>query len=297
MKLRLLPTLLFGFFKLAAQDAEIFEPDSIRKEIRATEIETTLRVNGRLDEPVWQNVEASPSFIQIEPYQGSAPHHATDVKVLYNKHYLYFGIFSKDSLGKKSIRATDFKRDFNFRAHDLVTLSFDPFNDNRNAIALATNPYGVQRDLLSFDDIYYDIDWDGLWRVRTSRTDSGWVAEIAVPWKTLRYPKNTDSLQHWGFNIYRNRRLSNEITAYSPFPRAYSSLRMAYAGTLKNLKPPPPTTNIRVVPYFLLSRDWYKNFPDGNPTETNYKAGGEVKWAISPYAILDLTFNTDFAQA
>src|SRR5258708_7966960 len=87
-------------------------------------------------------------------------------------------IFKPDSIGKKSIRATDFKRDFNYRQHDMVTLSFDAFNDNRNAIALATNPYGVQRDLLSFDDLYYDTDWDGLWRVRTSRTDSGWVAEI-----------------------------------------------------------------------------------------------------------------------
>jgi len=297
MKLRLLALLCFSVFRLAAQDAEIFEPDSIRREIDAVKIETSLRVNGRLDEAAWQHAIASPAFIQVEPFQGSTPHHPTDVKVLYNKHYLYVGIFSRDSLGKKAIRATDFKRDFNHRQHDLVTLSFDAFNDNRNAIAMATNAYGTQRDLLSFDDLYYDIDWDGLWRVRTSRTDSGWVAEIAVPWKTLRYPKNTDSVQHWGFNIYRNRRLTNEITAFSPFPRAYSSLRMAYAGTLKNLTPPPPTTNIRVVPYFLLSRDRYENFPEGNPTETNYKAGGEIKWAISPYAVLDLTFNTDFAQA
>ncbi len=297
MKVVLSIVLFLSFLKINAQDAEIFKPDSVKKEIVAIEIESSLRVNGVMNEEVWKKAAASPSFIQIEPFQGNKPNHPTEVKVLYNKHYLYFGIFSKDSLGKKSIRATDFKRDFNFRQHDMVTLSFDAFNDNRNAIALATNPYGVQRDLLSFDDLYYDTDWDGLWRVRTSRTDSGWVAEIAIPWKTLRYPKTTDSLQQWGFNIYRNRRLTNEITAFSPFPRAYSSLRMAYAGTLKNLQPPPPTTNIRIVPYFLMSRDRYENFPDGNPSETNYKVGGELKWAISPHAILDLTANTDFAQA
>ncbi|MFM8484861.1 MAG: carbohydrate binding family 9 domain-containing protein, partial [Bacteroidota bacterium] len=125
---------------------------------------------------------------------------ATQIRVLHDRNFLYFGVFSRDSLGKKAIRATDFKRDFNFMSHDLITLSFDGFNDNRNAMALAANAYGVQRDLLSFDDLYYDVDWDGLWRVRTSRTDSGWVAEIAVPWQTLRYPKSSDSLQQWGFN-------------------------------------------------------------------------------------------------
>ncbi|MFM8347628.1 MAG: hypothetical protein ACKOAR_06245, partial [Bacteroidota bacterium] len=52
------------------------------------------------------------------------------------------------------------------------------FNDKRNAMAFAVNPYGVQRDLLSFDDTYYDVDWDGVWRVRTTRIDSGWVAEV-----------------------------------------------------------------------------------------------------------------------
>jgi hypothetical protein len=172
--------------------------------------------------------------------QGQPATQATEIRVLHDRNFLYFGVFSRDSLGKKAIRATDFKRDFNFMSHDLITLSFDGFNDNRNAMALAVNAYGVQRDLLSFDDLYYDVDWDGLWRVRTSRTDSGWVAEVAVPWQTLRYPKSADSLQQWGFNIYRNRRLTNEISAFSPFPRNVSSLRMAYSGLLTNLEPPPP---------------------------------------------------------
>ncbi len=148
----------------------------------------------------------SPPFTEIEPYQGKAADFATQVRVLYNRHYLYFGIFSQDSLGKKAIRAIDFKRDFNPMAHDLVTITFDAFNDKRNAMCFATNAYGVQRDFLSFDDLYFDEDWDGVWRVRTTRTDSGWYAEIAIPWQTLRYPKTNDTTQNWGLNLYRNRR-------------------------------------------------------------------------------------------
>ncbi|MEO5977766.1 MAG: DUF5916 domain-containing protein [Chryseolinea sp.] len=288
--------LLFIAADLSAQDATIFRPDSIRKELHATEINTMLRINGVPNEEAWKSATTSPAFVQIEPFQGSRPNHATEVKVLYNKKYLYFAIFSRDSLGRKAIRAVDFKRDFSQRQHDLITMSFDAFNDNRNAIALSTNPYGVQRDYLSFDDLYFDNDWDGLWRVRTSRTDSGWVAEIAVPWKTLRYPQRGDSIQEWGFNVFRNRRLTNETSALSPYPRAYTSTRMAYAGVLKNLKPPRSTTNIRAVPYFLTS---YDKIDDGSTKmdKVNYKVGGELKWALSPHAILDLTANTDFAQA
>ena len=296
--LTILLILTAGGSEIFSQDIEIFKPDSVKKQIEAVQIFSSLRIDGILNEPEWTKAKPSPRFIQIEPYQGKEPGQETEVKVLFNREYLYFGIFSHDSLGKKAIRATDFKRDFNYTQHDLVSLSFDGFNDKRNAMSLATNAYGAQRDLLSFDDLYYDIDWDGLWRVRTSRTDSGWFAEIAIPWQTLRYPRTSDSIQNWGFNIYRNRRLTNEITAFSNFPRSYSSLRMDYAGILKNLKPPPPKPNIRIQPYFLTSYDHYKNFDPGiKPQATNVKAGGEMKWAVNPNAVLDLTVNTDFAQA
>ncbi|HXB29579.1 MAG TPA: carbohydrate binding family 9 domain-containing protein, partial [Puia sp.] len=209
------------------------------KEIRAVKIENKINVDGILNEPEWALAPASPHFIQIEPEQGKSVHFETKIKVLYNKFYLYVGIIALDTLGKKAIMATDFIRDFDITRHDLVSLAFDGFNDHRNAMSFVTNAYGVQKDLLSFDDLYYDINWDGLWRVRTNRTDSGWTAEIAIPWQTLRYPKSKDSIQSWGFNVYRNRRLSNEISAFSEFPHAYSSLRMNYAGKLTNLQPPP----------------------------------------------------------
>src|SRR5947207_1830051 len=298
----MIKTLLFAFlffpFRIFSQNTEIFKPDSVRKQVIATKINSSLHIDGVLNEPEWLQAKPSPRFTQIEPFQGAAPSFETDVKVLYNKQYLYFGIFSQDSLGKKAIRATDFKRDFNYVVHELVTLTFDGFNDKRNAMCFASNAYGVQRDYLSFDDLYYDIDWDGIWRVRTTRTDSGWYAEIAIPWQTLRYKKTSDAVQNWGFNVYRNRRLTNEITSLSPFPRVFSASRMEYAGVLKNLQPPPPKPNIRVQPYILTSYDSYKNFDSSiKRYSNNTKVGGELKWAINPNTVLDLTANTDFAQA
>lgn len=288
---------LLSLFDAAGQDAAVFRPDSLRKEIRAVPVHGSLHIDGRLDEEAWKSAIVSPGFTMIEPLQGKLPNFATEVRVLYNRQFLYFGVFCQDSSGKKSIRATDFRRDFSPRQHDLVGLSFDGFNDQRNSMALFTNAYGVQRDLLNFDDLYTDLDWDGLWKVRTTRTDSGWFAEIAVPWQTLRYPHSKDSVQQWGFNIYRNRRLSNEISALSPYPRSFSFLRMAYAGKLTGLQPPPPGLNLRIQPYVLTAIDRYKNFTTPVTDKSSFRYGGDIKWAITPHSILDLTFNTDFAQA
>ncbi len=282
----------------SAQQTDVIQPDSVRKELEAREVRGLIKVDGKLSEPAWQRVKPSPRFTQVDPYQGEDPNFNTKVKVLYDDKYLYIGVICLDSLGKDAIRATDFMRDFNFQTHDLITLCFDGFNDERNAMSFAVNPYGVQRDYLSFDALYYDIEWDGLWRTRTSRTDTGWIAEMAIPWKTLRYPKSSAATQDWGFQLYRNRRLTNEITAFSEFPRAFGAARMDYAGRLTNLQPPPPSPNIQVKPYLLTAYNRYKGVDRDRPTESaDMKVGGELKWAISPKDVLDVTLNTDFAQA
>src|SRR5579863_8084624 len=280
-----------------AQQTDFLKPNPHRRELKAVQISGLIRIDGRLDEPEWALAPGATDFIQVEPYQGQPSKFATIIKVLYNQKYLYIGVTCKDPKGKKAIMATDFLRDFDNTRHDLVNLAFDTYNDQRNAIVFATNAYGVQRDLLSFDDLYYDIDWDGLWSVRTNRTDSGWTAEMAIPWKTLRYPRTNDTLQSWGFNVYRNRRLTNEISAFSPFPRVFAATHMSYAGLLTNLQPPPPTSNVRFQPYFLSSYDHYSNFgPDVRSQSTSAKIGGDLKWAIDQSSILDLTYHTDFAQ-
>ncbi|MFD2571461.1 DUF5916 domain-containing protein [Spirosoma soli] len=294
------------------QQASIFAPSKTPKTIRATEILDNLKVDGSLTEAEWQRATPVSNFFQVEPYQGNPLGSQTDVRVLYNRKFLYIAAFNRDTLGRSALRATDFKRDFDNQAHDYFAVSIDGFSDRRNAMSFSTNPYGTQRDLLSFDDLLYDIEWDGLWRVRTSRTDSGWVAEMAIPWQTLRYARSlgTSALQaisgdstgqnneqSWGINFARNRRAANELSAWSPHPRAFTPLRMEYAGRLTGIKPPPPSPNVRIQPYILLSDDAYKGTEVGDSRATKVKIGGDAKWAINPNAVLDLTVNTDFAQA
>ena len=83
--------ILFIFFSIfaVAQDANVFKPDTLRKEIIATSFNGSLKIDGNLDEKEWRQAISSSRFIQIEPLQGQLPHFSTDVKILYNKQNLY----------------------------------------------------------------------------------------------------------------------------------------------------------------------------------------------------------------
>jgi Domain of unknown function (DUF5916)/Carbohydrate family 9 binding domain-like len=278
-----------------AQD--VFLPDSIKKNIEATPIQISLKVDGKLDESVWNQAKEITDFVQIEPRQKEPANQKTVFKLLYNADYLYVGAIMYEPGGKKALRVPNLQRDFDYGGSDQIGLSIDGFNDERNAMVFMANPYGSQRDLLTFDDQVFDEDWDGLWRVRTSRSDTAWIAEFAIPWETLRYQPNAKS-QTWSINFFRLRRMTNEQTAWSAVPRAFSPSRMQYAGKLTNIHAPPPSPNIRIQPYVLVSDNRYDgselyNFKDGS----SVKYGGEIKWAVTPNTVIDLTYNTDFAQA
>jgi hypothetical protein len=293
-KLYFLIFLLFSF-QTFAQD--IFLPDSIKKNIEATRININLKVDGKLDEAIWNQAKEITDFVQIEPKQKEPANQKTVFKLLYNADYLYVGAIMYEPDGKKALRVPNLKRDFDYGGSDQIGISIDGFNDERNAMVFMANPYGSQRDLLTFDDQVFDEDWDGLWRVRTSRSDTAWIAEFAIPWETLRYKPNSTN-QTWSINFFRLRRMTNEQTAWSAVPRAFSPSRMQYAGKLTNIQAPPPSPNIRVQPYVLVSDSRY----DGSElydykNGSSVKVGGEIKWAVTPNTVVDLTYNTDFAQA
>src|SRR3989337_4315321 len=151
-----------------AQDT--FMAKEIKQIVEAKQISEKLDIDGKLNETFWQTADAITNFVQIEPYQGEATNHPTTVRILYDLENLYIGVFCSDSLGGKAIRATDLKRDFDWRSHDTFAVCIDGFNDKRNSISFVTNPFGAQKDYLSFDAILFDGDWNGRWKVRTSIT-------------------------------------------------------------------------------------------------------------------------------
>jgi hypothetical protein len=176
-------------------------------------------------------------------------------------------------------------------------VALDPQNLKQYAQAFQTTPYGNQRDFQNFNGNSIDNGWNTLWTVRTQRTDEGYTAEFAIPFKTLRYdfPQNGEAVE-WGVTLVRYARRDVEVSTFPAIPQSFTPYRMTYAAKLTGIEVPPPSSNIRMEPYTLYQYDQIEE--GGNTSSTgDIKLGGDIKWALNPRSVLDLTFNTDFAQA
>ena len=135
----------------------------------------------------------------------------------------------------------------------------------------------------------FNLNWDGVWQVRTTVSATGWTAEFAIPFRTLRYPAGVE--QTWGINFQRNIRDRNEQAFWAPLPRQFNLNRLSLAGELRGLEV-PRQRNLKLIPYLLgqaVSRDTGRTTAVGD-------LGGDLKYSVTPSLTLDLTYNTDFAQ-
>lgn len=265
-----------------------------RPQVSAIRAHGPLTVDGQLDEPDWTRAPRADRFVQIEPDEGRAATELTEVRVLFDDTSLYFGVTCHDSSGAADLRVRDLRRDFDDTTDDFFGIAIDGVRDERSAIVFRVNPLGALRDQQTVDGGLADVDFDAVWTARTSRNGEGWVAEIAIPWRTLRYRQDDDT---WGINFQRVIRGKNENVGWSPWPRAGLPFRMDVAGLLTDLQPPPPSRNIRLQPYALGEARRSSDGAAPRGTNTTGDVGLDVKWAVSPSTVLDLTVNPDFGQA
>ncbi|MBW3470273.1 carbohydrate binding family 9 domain-containing protein [Arthrospiribacter ruber] len=288
--------LIINFFSIviSAQGQATFTPPVVKMTVSGIKASNPIRIDGDLDEEDWINASIIKGFTQREPNQSEPASFDTEVKILYDDQFLYIGATCFDDLSNKSnLRVLNMQRDFDPYQNDKFGVAIDGFLDGQNSNGFEVTPYGAQRDLQVIDGEEWraNQDWDGLWFVRTKIHEDKWTAEIAIPWKTLRYKKETDELL---ISFTRNIRRKNEINTYPKVPRAFSHFRMAYAAKLVDIVLPPPSTNVQINPYWIATQN-----KDSNLESSDYQLqlGGEFKWAPNPNMVLDGTINTDFAQA
>lgn len=256
--------------------------------LEARRLSAPLTLDGRLDEPAWHGVQAATSFEQIIPDQGGAPAWPTSVRVLFDQEFLYFGFEVGDQPGRRP-RVTDLRRDFDYDESDLVGVFLDPFGEGRLGWGFQVTPLGTLRDLQITDGERIDQSWDALWAARVATTPSGWSVEMAIPWKSLRYPEAT--LQSWRVNFQRRLRADNQLVGWSPWPRSLNPYRTELAGTVTGLEPPRPSRNLRLTPAVVgRGRD------DADGWSSTADLSADVKWVPRPDLVLDATINTDFAE-
>ena len=261
-------------------------------------------IDGVLDDDAWQIAALIDDFVQQEPDEGAPASERTEVRILYDAAKLYVAVRAYDS-EPDALTATEMRRDSErILNEDNFQLILDTFMDSRSAYMFVTNPLGAQLDQQVFEEgegsrfgfgtSNINRDWDGIWEVAALRVEDGWIAEIAIPMVTLRFPESDP--QSWGINLMRNIGRKNEQAFWAPIPRAYGLTRVSLAGTLAGLRDLRQGSDLRVTPSFVGGA---RRTTDGGVTDDSFQRdlGVDLRYGVSAGLNLDVTVNTDFAQA
>ena len=266
--------------------------------VRATRIAEPIVMDGKLDDPVYSRVKPINGFIQQEPLEGEPATEDSDAWILFDDANLYVSVRCWDSHPERMI-ANEMRRDHgNIRQNENFSLVFDTDYDRRNGVYFATNPLGAIRDQsVGNEGQDRNLDWNTVWDVRASMDDQGWVFEMVIPFKSLRF-KNSGP-QVWSFNLRRNVKWKNETSSIAPLPAAQGGIALflfSEAATLVGVEVPSSNRTLEVKPYGLttLTTDQKADEPYSNDPDAD--VGFDVKYGLTSDLIGDFTYNTDFAQ-
>ena len=261
------------------------------RKVIAIRVESPIVIDGELDEPEWSLAEPANDFLQQEPTYGELSTERTEVRILYDDTNLYLGVYCFDSGGEGALVVNDVNRDFYQFDSDSFGVMLDTSNDNRNGFLFNTNPQGAKFDSqVGGNGSIFNREWDTIWHVKSKITEDGWMAEIAIPFKSLRFGKS--DVQTWGINFQRRIRRKNEDTFWSLPPRPFSMARVSLAGELEGLQTASTGPNLTLKPY--VSAPIVR--VEGDDVDFKPEAGLDLKYGLTSQLTLDVSVNTDFAQ-
>jgi len=267
-----------------------------QKSITAIKIDRSeIILDGRIDEPFWQKIEASGGFLMQEPVEGGEPTERTEIRIAYDENNLYISAICYDS-DPDGIKAFQKKRDVSLSTDDRFMWILDTFLDGRNAYFFEINPAGLIGDglLTTGQGITLNKDWDGIWRPWTHIGDFGWSTEIRIPFRTVNFDPSSDT---WGLNFQRTIRRKNEELLWTGHERNLGIFRPQNAGRLTGLEGLSQGLGLEVVPYGKLGRSRVERDDEsGFDRDTNIDGGFDVNYNITSGLKASFTLNTDFAE-
>jgi hypothetical protein len=262
----------------AGQPAELVTAHST-----ATRTADTIVIDGRLDEAAWQATTPLSRFVQREPVEGGEPSEETEIRVLSTETALYIGAVCHDR-SPREIIATQLSRDADLNVDDRLTIVLDPFFDHRNGFLFQVNAAGARADgQVSNNAESLSRDWDGIWNAAARITNDGWVAEIEIPFKTLRFKPGQPV---WGFNVERQIKRRQEIDRWMAARQNVWITNLSEAGQLDGLDDVRQGLGLDVRPYGSAATSG----------AGGAAAGVDLFKSVTTSVNAAVTVNTDFAE-
>ncbi|HAI76264.1 MAG TPA: hypothetical protein DCM08_08445 [Microscillaceae bacterium] len=262
-------------------------------ETSARKVAEKIVVDGDLTEAIWQTSTKVGDFFQNFPFDSSFANTKTEVMIAFDDSHLYFAFICYDDHLDQPFVVQSLRRDYDGGRNDFVSVYLDTFSDGANGFGFGVTPLNVQREVLIADGgENVNTDWDNKWYSATKVHDRYWVAEMAIPFKTLRYREGNAP---WKLNFARRDLKTNETSTWVPVPRNFRLSSLAFTGTLYWDEPlKKPGLNAAIIPYITGGNS--ANFVENKPERQTYGVGADAKIALTSSLNLDLTFNPDFSQ-
>lgn len=245
-----------------------------QKNVHVALVENPPEIDGAIDDVCWKNIQPVSGFFQFDPVNGAPASEETHVWIAYDEDNLYFAFFMKDSQ-PETIWAELTPRN-TYENNDSITVVLDTYNDRRTSISFTVNPRGVQKNTV-----------ETIWFSGAVIRRDGWTAEMAIPFKSLRFtPEDT---QVWGINFERYINRLDEKDYWTDVKRDIEELMQM--GELVGISGVRPGYNLEFFPYagFRASR-WEGEKDD------KVAAGMDIKYGILPNLYLDFTASPDFSE-
>src|SRR5712671_6578732 len=246
------------------------------------------RLDGTLTDPLWQSAKPITDFRQREPHEGEPPTEKTEVRILYTRHAVYFGVHCYDSEPSRII-ATELRRDVSQDLDDHFEILIDSNHNRRGAYVFEVNPLGTQNDGLIVEEQGdsnggdFDRGWDGAWTSEARIAPDGWTATIEIPFTTLNFTRSSDVA--WGLNLKRFIRRKNEEDLWSAYRRTFGITKVSESGELRGIKDIGSGRLFIVKPYGLARYDKQT----GQDLRFPVTGGVDIKYGLSSNLLLDVT--------
>ena len=274
------------------------DPSKNRKQIKANKINPDPpRLDGFLDDEVWQHAEFTSEFFQKDPNEGEPAMHKTEVGFMYDESSLYIAARMYFE-NPDEIHAYVTRRDKAGNSARII-ISLDTYLDRRTAYTFGLTAGGSRFDYYhpSDHERRRESSFDPVWEGKAQMTDYGWSAEMQIPFSQLRF-KNQDE-QIWGVNINRWIPNTNEDLYWVLIPKDDTGWSSKF-GNLVGISGIQPSRRIELLPYSASSAKYTGDadpldpFNDGSKYDS--RVGMDLKMGLGSNLTLDATVNPDFGQ-
>jgi hypothetical protein len=273
-------------FSLLSLSSILASPVAADRRMEAVRIDgETPRIDGRLDDDIWQRIPAVTDFVQFEPVEGAAPSEETRVQIAYDEEALYIALRCFDQ-NPDAIVSRLVRRDADSEA-DWVTISLDPHLDRQTGRFFGAYASGSVTDGIYANDRNEDDTWNGVWQVQTSIDAQGWVAEFRIPYYVLRFSPREEYV--WGLNIERYISRKREHLHWNLMQKGEPGL-VSQFGYLEGIRAIDPPLHLEYTPYAMG-----RAIVDGG-SDYFANAGVDVRYGITSSLSLTAAINPDFGQ-